>query len=315
MSIDASAEPLQPIRLMRNASVYHRMLRHRFAVPRRIVNPAIRGLKHIWNPSEKAKRIELARQIGAGSENDHKLAEDGYVVFGREVFPELQSALEKHKAEIETLVQEAENQALQEAANKRMLTSVAANNDLFDMPELMSFAVSRPIVEMTTRYFGRVPLLTGCTIWWSPPNETIQQSQLFHCDGEDARQLKFMFFISEVTPEHGPFTLLPGGPSDQIKRVKRIVANKVEDSVIEAAGELENCLSLTGQSGDGACIDTCRCLHYGSRGNTKPRIVLMLRFNDHLAPNVDVPDWHLRAGELDGGLDDMQKLVLGIESA
>ena len=77
----------------------------------------------------------------------------------------------------------------------------------------------------------------------------------------------------------------------------------------------KECVSLTGQPGEGGCVDTCRCLHFGSRGNTKPRVMLMLRFNDHLAPNVDVPDWHLRAGELPEGLNELQKLVLGLRSA
>lgn len=315
MSIDSSAAPLRPIRLVRNASAYHRMLRHRFAVPRRIVNPAIRSLKHLWNPTEKAKRVRLAQKIGAGSETDLKLAEDGFVVFGRDVFPDFLRALDEHREDLDARVLRAERLALADTGNKSMLTTVAGDNDMFDMPALMSFVISRPIVEMTTRYFGRVPLLTAVSLWWSRPNDTLQQSQLFHCDGEDARQLKFMFFVSEVTADHGPFTLLPGGASDRIKAARRIVANKVEDSEIEAHGEMENCITLTGQPGEGACIDTCRCLHYGSRGNTKARLVLMLRFNDHLAPNVDIPDWHLRAGELGGGLDDMQKLVLGIESA
>ena len=41
-------------------------------------------------------------------------------------------------------------------------------------------------------------------------------------------------------------------------------------------------LVLTGKAGEGACVDTCRCLHYGSRGNSKARIVMMLRFRGNL---------------------------------
>ncbi len=314
MSIDTVAGHVQPTRLMRNASAYHRMLRHRFAVPRKLVNPVIRGLKHICNPSQTGKRTEVAKLAGAGGEADRQLSSDGYVLFGREAFPELQSALETHRDELLDLVRAAEERAMNKTANKQMLTTVVRNDGFFDLPDIMKFVVSRPLVDLATRYFGRVPVLTSVSLWWSPPNDSMQQSQLYHCDGEDARQLKFFFNVSDVTAEQGPFTLLPGEISDRIRAAKGIVARKVTDEEVAEFGAHEKSLTLTGKAGEGACVDTCRCLHYGSRGNSKARVVLMLRFNDHLAPNVDIPDWHVRAGDFAGGLDDVQKLVLGIQT-
>ena len=314
MSIENSIELLQPSRLIRNASEYHRIMRHRLAVPRSVVNPVIRGLKHIVNPSEKAKRSVPADLMAQANENDRALQTNGYLLFDREAFPDLQRALETHGPDIMRAVGEAADKALQKVANKSMLTTVVSNSEFFDYPGLMAFAVSHPIIDLATRYFGRVPLLTSMSLWWSPPNDSMQQSQLYHCDGEDARQLKFFFNVSDVTEEQGPFTLLPGGISDRIRAAKGIVARKVRDEEVdEFDGDREK-LVLTGKAGEGACVDTCRCLHYGSRGNSKARIVMMLRFNDHLAPNVDIPDWHSRAAEYPGGLDDLQKLVLGLQA-
>lgn len=309
-----SIQTLKPIRLVRNASAYHRLLRHRFAAPRRIVNPIIRGLKHLWNPGEAAKRRRLAETVEAPNARDRMLAQDGRVMFEHDAFPELCEALERHGDAIDDLVRQAEERAMHHSANKSMLMTVARDNQLFDMPDLMRFVLSDPILDLSTKYFGRVPLLTAVSIWWSPPNDTLQQSQLFHCDGEDARQLKFLFVVKEVTTDHGPFTVMSAQVSERIKAARGIVASKVDDSVIEEFDAWKECVSLTGKPGAGACVDTCRCLHYGSRGNTKPRVMLMLRFNDHLAPNVNVPDWHLRAGELPGGLNELQKLVLGLKS-
>ena len=314
MSVETTAEPLQPIRAMRKAATFHEMLRHRFAVPRWLVNPTIRALKLLFNPSDSAKRTRLAAQVGTGDDVDRMLAADGYVLFGRETFPELQCALERNREKLLALVRAADECAMNESANKTMLTSVIRNDGFYDFPDIMAFAVSRPILDLATRYFGRVPMLTSMSLWWSPPNDTLQQSQLYHCDGEDARQLKFFFNITEVTEAHGPFTLLPGGVSDRIRAAKGIVARKVRDEEIDEFGATDQKLVLTGAAGEGACVDTCRCLHYGSRGNTEARVVLMLRFNDHLAPNVDIPNWHLRAGEFAGEFDEMQKLVLGIET-
>lgn len=310
MTVTTTPDTLRPIRLMRNASVYHRLLRHKFSVPRKLVNPAIRSLKHLVNPSERATRTRLARGLAGSSAADKSLAENGYVLFGPEDLPLLGAALDNHQDELWGRIRKAGDGA---DANKSMLRTVVSDNGFFDMPDLMRFAISRPIAELATRYFGRVPLLTAYSLWWSPPNDSLKQSQLYHCDGEDARQLKFFFNLTEVTPENGPFTLLPGDVSDRIKAANGIDAGKVTDEEIAASGGAGSELVLTGPRGAGACVDTCRCLHFGSRGNTKDRVVLMMRFNDHLAPNVDMPDWHLRAGELAGELDDVQKLMLGIQ--
>lgn len=315
MSIENTIDPLQPSRLIRNASEYHRIMRHRLAVPRRLVNPVIRGLKHIVNPSEKAKRSAPASLMAQAGDKDRALEQNGYLLFGREDFPDLQGALDTHGPDILRVVGEASDKALQNAANKSMLTTVISNSDFYGYPGLMAFAVSHPIIDLATRYFGRVPLLTSMSVWWSPPNDSMQQSQLYHCDGEDARQLKFFFNVTDVTEEQGPFTLLPGGISDRIRAAKGIVARKVRDEEIEEFDGDRQKLVLTGKAGEGACVDTCRCLHYGSRGNSKPRIVMMLRFNDHLAPNVDIPDWHSRSAEYPGDLDGLQKLVLGLQTA
>ena len=306
---------VEPARFLRHASKYHRLLRHRLAVPRHLANSVLRGFKHICNPSELAERVRLARDIGAPDETDRALARDGYVTFKRDAFPDLQLALEKYADQLKDVISDAEARSLNVSANKTFLITVLRDEAFFEFSEILEFAISRPVLEMTTRYFGRVPLLTAVSLWWNPPNTTLQQSQLFHCDGEDARQLKFLFNVTDVTPESGPFTLIPAGMSEHIRTTQNVVAgNKIEDRVIEAAGGLSECVSVTGKAGEGACVDACRLLHYGSRGNTRTRVMLMLRYNDHLAPNVDIPDWHLRASELTGQLDDLQRLALGLKA-
>ena len=303
-----------PARHLRQASMYHRFIRHRLALPRQVANPVVRGLKHILNPAETAERTRIARELGAPDETGLALARDGYVTFERGRFPQLQEALAEYTDKFMAVIAAASEQHLNESANKEFLINALLNEQFHDFPKVLEFAVSRPVLELATRYLGRVPLLTAVSLWWNPPNSSLQQSQLFHCDGEDARQLKFLFNVSEVTPESGPFTLIPAGMSEHLRTNQNIEAgNKVKDRVIENAGGMSECVTVTGPPGEGACVDACRLLHYGSRGNTKTRVMLMLRYNDHLAPNVDIPNWHLRAGELNGPLDGMQQLALGLK--
>ena len=307
--------PVPLARHLRQASRYHRFIRHRLALPRQMANSVVRGLKHILNPGETAERTRIARELGSPDKSGRALARDGYVTFKCGEFPNLQSALADYTDDFMAVISRAEATRMNESANKRFLINALRSEDFHDYPKILEFAVSRPVLDLATRYLGRVPLLTAISLWWNPPNTSLQQSQLFHCDGEDARQLKFLFNVSEVTGESGPFTLIPAGMSEHIRTNQNIQAgNKVDDRVIETAGGMSECVTVTGAPGDGACVDTCRLLHYGSRGNTKTRVMIMLRYNDHLAPNVDIPEWHLRAGELSGQLDDVQRLALGLKA-
>ena len=42
-------------------------------------------------------------------------------------------------------------------------------------------------------------------------------------------------------------------------------------------------IKFVGKKGSGLAIDTCGCLHYGSRENKTPRKLLMIQYTNHFA--------------------------------
>ena len=68
-----------------------------------------------------------------------------------------------------------------------------------------------------------------------------------------------------------------------------------DDDVFQAAPEAEH-ITLEGTPGSGAFVDTCRCLHQGSRVRTNPRFVLSFQYAprpDTLLPHRDAHGSHL----------------------
>ena len=71
-------------------------------------------------------------------------------------------------------------------------------------------------------------------------------------------------------------------------------------------------MKATGPAGKGLMLDTSRCLHYGSRGNTIERLVLMFQYTSFYAPKSRWPDWANALAGRDIPLDRFQKLALGL---
>lgn len=73
----------------------------------------------------------------------------------------------------------------------------------------------------------------------------------------------------------------------------------------------EEILRATGPCGSAVMLDSSRCLHFGSRGNRRDRLVLAFHFLPADAP-VDTR-YHLEPGQFSGplaALDHMQRLAL-----
>jgi hypothetical protein len=172
--------------------------------------------------------------------------------------------------------------------------------------------VSRPVVDMASAYMGTVPVLAAARLWWTPPNDSEQQSQLYHRDGEDDRQVKFFFNVHEVTERAGPLTFIPAGRSDGIKDAIGYVSGSIDDGDIARAGGPGEEVRALGPAGSGVALDTSRCLHYGSRRNEVGRLILMFQFTSFYAPKAEHVAWASGIAGTGLDLDDVQKLVLGI---
>ena len=167
---------------------------------------------------------------------------------------------------------------------KRFLLTISSDEELLENTEVIKLIKSDFVNEKVNYYFKQPYVLSTVRLWWTPLNDSSISSQKFHLDEEDLTQVKLFVNISDVTRHHGPFTFLPGEPTAKILSNCRNGKRRFTDEDVYKHASNKDIIELTGKAGSGAFIDTSKCLHYGSRNNSKERLVLMAQFLKLNAP-------------------------------
>jgi len=305
-NVDVPAQSIRQNRL-------HKFLHKKLGISRNIVQPFLSTFKILGSPHQFRLRKQLAKDIMA--EGKRRLfipEEDGYRIFApddfQEIGPIVRYCAKVYQESRETFAAEF----LQKHPTKKFLFPILEGVEFLRHPVLLQLMASRPLLDAAITYLGAVPRLAGARLCWSPKNQTSRSSQLYHFDYEDLKQVKVFINIFETKEDQGPFTFLPADISERVQRSIGRVIGRVHDERIYEGGGRNQEVKLVGQAGSGAFVDTCRCLHYGSRLNQRDRVVLIIQFlkwhssYQSTAP-FQVPD------DLPGlNLDPVQKLALGI---
>jgi hypothetical protein len=134
------------------------------------------------------------------------------------------------------------------------------------------------VADAILRYFDGRPWLWNAALNFSEASDVVQDSQLWHFDYGDVKQLHIMLYFSDVDGECGPFTFFPADISDRVPRssfeIERFTDAQLRDGF---AIETSQAVRLTGQKRDLFFSDPGRTLHQGARC-LKPRLVLFLTF-------------------------------------
>jgi hypothetical protein len=162
-----------------------------------------------------------------------------------------------------------------------------------------------------------VPILQYANVVYSSQaGNELSKSQLYHCDSDEAEQMKIFVLCETVTQTEGPLTFLAASQSQQVRdRVQYRYKHRLADEEVRAAvAQPLNEVALTGPPGTLAFLDTSRCFHYGSRISTSEtrRLVIMLQYVTPLA--FILPDYPIGAtfaGLAESGRDEVERLVLG----
>ena len=180
--------------------------------------------------------------------------------------------------------------------------------DLQAFPEVRDLILSEPVLQIASDYLGTVPILESVQIWWTPVNGNLESSQLFHRDGIDFRQVKFLVNLNDVGPDSGPFCFLPADISARLSGLIRNWRTRVDDEDIFRHAQPSDVVAATGPAGSGYVVDSCRCFHYGSRARGGERLLLMFNFASYLCPLDAVMSAHLDATPFRD--DPVRRLVL-----
>lgn len=195
--------------------------------------------------------------------------------------------------------------------NKRFLLGVISGNEFLDYPELLIDMLDRAVLDAAARYLGTVPRLEGAVLWWTPPNQSTDSSQQWHIDELAMRQVKILLNCSDVAEDCGPLNFLPAARSDQLRAEMRHRRGRVDEAALMGLLDSDEVMQATGPAGSAVMLDSSRCLHFGSRGNQRDRLVLAFHFLPADAP-VDTR-YHVEPNEYFGplsGLDRLQRMAL-----
>lgn len=180
------------------------------------------------------------------------------------------TALDFPPIEIESLAGRAKN---------RSFIDISA-----DYPEEVAQAyinvMSQPGVQDTVlRYFNGRPWLWNVALNYSDVSVQRTDSQLWHFDYGDIKQLHFMAYFSDIDTDSGPFTFFDAGTSAQVSRHPLLI-ERFTDEDLKRSFEIDaakSAIRLEGLRGDVFVADPGRVLHQGARCR-KPRLVLFITF-------------------------------------
>lgn len=226
-------------------------------------------------PKTTARRTRVAREV----KSDLVIPEQsGFLLVERGRFAE---ADELVTAGLARLAEVGDPSAGRDP-NKRFLVPILERDHLTGDSPYMRFALRDDVLRAVTAYLGVVPILSSVNVYYSPAVEAgLASSQLFHCDGDDTRQVKIFVLCTEVTPENGPLTVMRASESEQVRRkIGYQYRNRVRDEEAEAAVGTPDLHEVVGPPGTSAFVDTSRCFHYGSRveAGAAPRLAAIIQY-------------------------------------
>lgn len=161
---------------------------------------------------------------------------------------------------------------------KDFLINLMRGEDLIEHPEILRLALHDEIISAVARYFDQVPRLFNLSMWWSPPNQTLKGSQLYHYDHRDTRQAKVFINLNDVTDESGPLHFIRASDCLKVNEGIGYSQDRYTDEQVYSCVPESNVVVAKGSAGTAFIVDTARCLHYGSRGNSLDRLILMASF-------------------------------------
>jgi hypothetical protein len=255
---------------------------HAFRVSTDEVRQQYRRERAVEMPERLEPRVALAPELAQKAAVNIP-REDGYVVVPAGRF-EMSAVL----AASHDMLATADVAAKQADAHKAFLISLGEQRDWSLESPIVQLGLRREIVAAATAYLGMVPILQYANFMYSSyTGDELLKSQLYHCDSDEAEQMKVFVLCDEVTPATGPLTFLPARQSQVVRdRTGYRYKNRLTDQeVSDALGGLNSEVALTGPAGTTAFIDTSRCLHYGSRFRDPgaQRLVVMLQYVTPLA--------------------------------
>lgn len=267
-------------------------------------------MRRLTSPVTTLTRTRAAK--ASATRASFAIPEDlGYALFPKGQFPETTEVVEQARAAL------AASDGT-EKANKDFMAPLLDPSSLTRKSPLVRFALRQDVLDAVTSYLGVAPVLSSLQVYHSKPagRDEFVSSQLFHCDGDDTRQVKIFVLCSDVGLENGPLMVLSGEDSRRLRReVGYQYRRRIDDAEAERVLGSVDLEPIIGPSGTTCIVDTSSCFHYGSRvgAEAESRLVTIVQYltpYSFMLPRdfrEQAPFRHLATDESDS----LERLVLG----
>lgn len=181
------------------------------------------------------------------------------------------------------------------STKKHLFSGVIENDKITEDSVFIKFALQEKILGAVINYFGFIPVLSYIGVWYSPGQSSVYaNSQLFHCDQADIRQVKVFVYCNDVGPNDGPLHLIDATKSAILRKNLKYNWSEsqqcIPDHTIKKYISPDEWLALSAKEGTVILGDTSRCFHFGSRisEKSKDRLVAVFQF---LSPYAFIFPW------------------------
>ena len=223
-----------------------------------------------------------------------RLRKDGYMVFERALPAETCERLMKFALETPAAVRRMDHEphdlprrtALFDAKAPLAVRYDYDTGALLDNADVQALLADPSLLRVVQAYLGCEPVADVLSMWWHTAYHTSPDSgaaQYFHFDLDRIKWLKVFVYLTDVGPDNGPHSFVPGShrtagiPSDILRRG---YVRLSDEEVYDRYGE-QNCKKICGPRGSIIVEDT-RGLHKGAHVSGAPRLVLQLQFSNSL---------------------------------
>jgi hypothetical protein len=258
--------------------------RYRIA-PVTVVGPMMRALRIIGSPLDFLRRKRAARKIVRIARNPFKIPEQlGYRTIKPNEFPEHLAALNL----CQNILRDRAN-ILAENPNTYGIDLLATDGlswtklplDYRQRDTLLDLALSPKLIAAAAEYLGEIPTVESLQLYCTTGFNKLEGNNFYHFD-KDHRMVKFWMAINEIDDDTGPFTFLPANRSDIVRKQVGYYGRLTDEKVYAAVPASER-IEFKGQAGSMLLVDTCRCVHYGSRTRKGPRAMLLIQYQSRFA--------------------------------
>jgi hypothetical protein len=154
-------------------------------------------------------------------------------------------------------------------------------NTASQCPTIKMLEQEPTLLKIAARYLKTTPVHIGNALFWSFPTdsdiyEQSKSAQVFHCDLDDYKFLKFFFYLTDVDLDCGPHVYILKSHNKKKLSYQLLRGRATESNLIDYYGA-KSIVTLCGSSGWGFAEDSFGH-HKGSPPITKPRLILSVEF-------------------------------------